>query len=51
MKKITLYPQEITRLRSEKEARQFFKTSGFKVIKYYFGIRDLFTYSVIVAQK
>jgi ubiquinone/menaquinone biosynthesis C-methylase UbiE len=50
-KKIVFHPLEISRLQSENQAREIFETLNFKVIEYYFGIRDLFTYSVIVAQK
>ncbi|HTB32628.1 MAG TPA: class I SAM-dependent methyltransferase [Bacteroidia bacterium] len=48
---VKLHPAEITRLRSEKFAQEVFKAAGFNVIKYYFGIRDLFTQAVIVAEK
>lgn len=51
IKKISFHPLEISRLRSESEARRIFGHSGFRVIKYDFGVRDLFTYMVIVAQK
>jgi ubiquinone/menaquinone biosynthesis C-methylase UbiE len=50
-KKAVFHPTEIFRLKSEGEARRIFKDEGFRVIEYYFGMRDLFTYSVIVAQK
>lgn len=51
IKKVAFHPLEISRLQSEGQANKLFAVSGFKVIRYYFGIRDLFTYSVIVAQK
>ena len=48
---IKLHPDEITRVRSRKHAIETFEKSGFKVIEYYFGIRDIFTQAVIVANK
>lgn len=50
-KKVVFHPPEVSRLKSEKGARQIFSASGFEVIEYYFGIRDLFTYAVVVAKK
>lgn len=50
-KRAIFHPPEFSRLWSEKQARHLFNESGFKVIEYYFGMRDLFTYSVIVAEK
>jgi dolichol-phosphate mannosyltransferase len=50
-KKIVFHPPEISRLQSENQAREIFEALNFKVIECYFGIRDLFTYSIIVAQK
>lgn len=51
VKRVSFHPPEVGRLRSEREARERFNSSGFRVIEYYFGIKDLFTYSVVVAQK
>jgi ubiquinone/menaquinone biosynthesis C-methylase UbiE len=48
---IKLHPDEITRCKSKKFAVETFTGAGFNVIKYYFGIRDLFTQAVIVAEK
>lgn len=50
-RKIQLHPAEISRLRSKKDAVSYFERSGFEVVRYYFGVRDLFTQCVIVAQK
>lgn len=48
---VKLHPEEITRVKSRQHAIQTFEKAGFKVIRYYFGIRDLFTQAVIVAKK
>lgn len=48
---VKLHPDEITRVRSRKHAIQTFESAGFKIIEYYFGIRDIFTQAVIVAEK
>lgn len=48
---IKLHPDEITRVRSRKHAIETFESSGFRIIEYYFGIRDLFTQAVVAAQK
>ena len=50
-KNIHLHPREITRVRSKKHVYQLFKKARFEVVDYYFGPRDAFTYSVIVAIK
>lgn len=50
-KNVKIYPDEISRIKSKKHAVGIFTDSGFKVIKYYFGPKDLFTYAVIVAEK
>jgi len=50
-KNVKLHPDEITRIKSKKHAVGIFRDSGFKVIRYYFGPKDLFTYAVIVAEK
>ena len=46
---ITLHPAEISRIQSKKETIDIFEKAGFKVVRYYFGIRDIFTQCVIVA--
>jgi dolichol-phosphate mannosyltransferase len=48
---VELHPGEITRVRSRRHATGFFERNGFQVARYYFGVRDLFTHSIIVAQK
>ncbi|MBI3501277.1 MAG: class I SAM-dependent methyltransferase [Bacteroidetes bacterium] len=49
--KIKLHPDEITRVKSKKHAVDTFEKAGFRIIEYYFGIRDIFTQAVIVAEK
>lgn len=49
-KEITFHPDEPSRLKSKIEAVEFLRASGLKLKEYYFGIKDFFTYSVIVAQ-
>jgi ubiquinone/menaquinone biosynthesis C-methylase UbiE len=49
--KIKLHPDEITRVKSRKHAIETFEGAGFKVLEYYFGIKDIFTQAVIVAEK
>ncbi len=48
-KNVRLHPDEITRLRSKKHAERLLEKSGFALKKYSFGIRDFFTYAVVVA--
>lgn len=50
-KKIQLHPDEITRLQSKKHANSILERAGFKMTRYYFGVKDLFTYSVVVCTK
>jgi len=47
---VKLHPDEITRVRSREHAIQTFQKVGFEIVEYYFGVRDLFTQSVIVAK-
>lgn len=47
---LSFHPVEISRLKSKAQASQILEKNGFRLIEYYFGIRDLFTYSVIVAE-
>ena len=49
--KIKLHPDEITRVKSRRHAVDTFERAGFTVIEYYFGLRDIFTQAVIVANK
>ncbi|MDX2188974.1 MAG: class I SAM-dependent methyltransferase [Bacteroidota bacterium] len=48
---VKLHPDEITRIRSKKHAQEIIEKSGMNLIDYYFGIKDIFTQAVIVAQK
>ena len=50
-KNVKLHPDEITRVQSRRHAAGIFERNGFRVARYYFGIRDLFTHSIIVAEK
>lgn len=50
-KNIKFHPTEITRLRSRQHAADIFHRSRFHILQYYFGIKDLFTYAVIVVEK
>jgi dolichol-phosphate mannosyltransferase len=47
---VKLHPDEITRLRSRSHAIGIFEQAGFRVLEYAFGPRDLFTYSIVVAE-
>lgn len=48
---VKLHPAEISRVQSRKQIATVFKKASFEVVEYYFGMRDAFTYSVIVATK
>ncbi|MDB4990641.1 MAG: hypothetical protein JWN04_5819 [Myxococcaceae bacterium] len=48
---VKFHPDEITRIRSRRHLDQIFRTDDLKVVRYYFGPRDLFTYAVIVVEK
>lgn len=50
-KNLGLYPQELTRIRSKRQIRNFLALTQFKLKDCYFGFRDWFTYVVIVAEK
>lgn len=50
-KNITLHPDEISRLRSKKHAREIVSRNGFTLTQYYFGTKDFFTYAVVVCVK
>ena len=49
--KLELHPEEITYVASRKQLIKILKKSNLNLIYYYFGFRDLFTQSVVVAQK
>jgi len=48
---VSLHPDEPSLLKSRNQAECFLKGSGFELIEYYFGMKDLFTQVVIVGQK
>lgn len=50
-KSLKLHPDEITHVRSKRQIQQYLSSSGFSLIRFYFGVRDLFTYTVIVGEK
>ena len=50
-KNILLHPVEITRVRSRRQIEGCLARGGFNLTKFAFGISDLFTYAVIVANK
>lgn len=50
-KNIKLHPDEITHIRSKRQAKAIFAKANFAVVEYYFGVRDFFTYAVIVSKK
>ena len=50
-KDVKFHPGEITRVRSRRHVTGLFETAGFRVIRYSFGPRDLFTYAVVAAQR
>ena len=51
IKNVEFHPAEVSRLRSENEAKKIFNNFGFRVIECSYGLRDLFTNIVIVARK
>jgi ubiquinone/menaquinone biosynthesis C-methylase UbiE len=50
-KNIRLHPEEISLIESKKQANEILKNAGFKLLEYYFGPKDLFTHTVLVAKK
>jgi len=46
-----LHPPEVSLLRSRQQARDLLSAAGFRVIDYYFGLRDLFVQAVVVAER
>lgn len=48
---VKLHPDEITHVRSRRQARDWLAASGFSMVDFYFGWRDLFTQAVVVGQK
>jgi dolichol-phosphate mannosyltransferase len=50
-KNISLHPAEITRVRSRNQIKKYLEQGGYTLTEYRFGIRDLFTYVVVVGTK
>jgi SAM-dependent methyltransferase len=50
-KNISLHPAEITRVRSRRQVEGYLTCGGFSLTSFTFGVSDLFTYAVIVADK
>ncbi len=50
-KNIRLHPDEPSLIRSKAQAEAYLRGSGLDPIEYSFGIRDLFTYAVVVGEK
>lgn len=48
---IQFHPDEVCRVKSREHVESMLDQAGFKIEEYYFGLRDFFTYSVIVAVK
>ncbi|MBI5177893.1 MAG: glycosyltransferase [Nitrospinae bacterium] len=50
-KGVKLHPDEISKLRSKRHARELLEKAGFALVEYSFGPRDFFTYAIVVAKK
>lgn len=50
-KDVKIHPDEISRIQSKEEAVNIFQEANFEVLEYYFGPRDFFTHSIIIARK
>jgi ubiquinone/menaquinone biosynthesis C-methylase UbiE len=50
-KPLKLHPDEITHVRSKRQVRAYLKDSGFLMVEFYFGFRDVFTQAVVVGYK
>jgi ubiquinone/menaquinone biosynthesis C-methylase UbiE len=50
-KDVKFHPDEISRVRSKRWVTHLFNRAGFRVIEYSFGPRDVWTYSIIVAER
>ncbi len=50
-RKVRLHPDEVSLIGSKKQVESLLKDCGFKLTRFYFGPRDLFTYCVVVAKK
>lgn len=50
-KRFQFYPDEVSRLRSRKQAKKILRKNKFKEEKIYFNFRDAFSYGVIIGTK
>lgn len=50
-KELVFHPVEICRIQSKEHAKKVFNYAHMSVIDYYFGMRDLFTHSIIIVEK
>ena len=50
-KDVKFHPDEISKLRSKRHAREIMEKSGLTLVEYSFGWRDVFTYAIVVAKK
>jgi len=48
---VQLHPPEPTKVRSRRQIQALLEASGFELESLYFGIRDAYTYAVIIAAK
>jgi ubiquinone/menaquinone biosynthesis C-methylase UbiE len=48
---IRLHPDEITHVRSRRQVRAYLEASGFSLVEFYFGPRDLFTQAVVIGRR
>ena len=48
---IRLHPAEISLFRSREAVAPLFEDAGFRLVDYYFGIRDMYVQAVLVAQR
>jgi ubiquinone/menaquinone biosynthesis C-methylase UbiE len=50
-KQLQFYPDEVSRLKSRKQARDFLKDNMFNDVKFYFNFRDAFSFGVLIGKK
>jgi anti-anti-sigma regulatory factor len=48
---IRLHPKEISLVESKKQVAEILQKTGFKLLKFYFGPKDLFTHCIVIAKK
>jgi len=48
---IRLHPHEVSKVKSKKQIQYLLQKSNFRLTGYHFGVRDLFTYVVVVGEK